>query len=79
MPTLTLRFQTADVHDSLGRTLRFVRVADVAIARVNVESASNEHVVNMMLFADSEEVLGVLVRKVQSVVGLVAIEVRQGC
>lgn len=75
MQTACLRFQTPDVHGVLSRALRFVRVAEVGIASVNIEHAAPLHCVEMLLFAESAEALGLLVRRIQSLIGVLNLEI----
>lgn len=74
MPTASLRFRTPDVHDALGRTLRFIRVAQIGVARVNVERWPEHYSVDISIFNESAEALHLLARRLEGVIDVLDLD-----
>jgi hypothetical protein len=68
MPTACLHFRTPDVHDALGRALRFIRVAKIGVVRVNVERLPEHYSVDISIFDESTEALHLLARRLEGVI-----------
>jgi hypothetical protein len=76
MPTARLRFRTSNFHDSLGRALRFIRVAEIGVVRVHVQRLEDDHVVDISIFADAIAALQIVVRRLECVIGVMDLDVQ---
>jgi acetolactate synthase regulatory subunit len=74
-----LELYASDVHAALGRLLDQTRVAGLRLAAVNARAEAGEYRIEASIDVSDREVVDRLARRVSSIIGVAAVEVRDEC